>query len=245
MPNLKPITYEHAGTTLLGLIAIPEGPGPHPAVLVMHDARGLGDLVKQRATTLASLGYVALATDMYGGGVNHTNGIDAAPLMMAFHQDPQKLRDRVVGWLEVLKAQPGVDSDRTAAIGFCFGGQCVLELARSGADVKVVVSYHGLLTTQLPTQQGVIKALATVFTGTEDPYAPAEHVEGFRQEMKAAGAKWQVTEFSGVYHAFTDPNGEREMTQIPGLKYDALADRLSWTATLELLANMRDKARAA
>jgi len=159
--------------------------------------------------------------------------------MMGLHKEPQKFRDRVVGWYETLKKQPGIDTNRIAAFGFCFGGNCVLELARSGADVKAVISYHGLLKTAFPAESGAVRALVSIFTGSEDPFAPPEDVAGFRKEMETAGAKFQITEYSGVYHAFTDPSGEREMTLIPGIKYDALADRLSWAATVVLLENVR------
>jgi len=243
MPDFLPVTYDHDGVELNGLLLLPAGPGPHPAIMIMHDARGIGPLVKQRAHALASMGFAALVTDMYGGGAYYPNGVDSAPIMMTLHRDPQKFRNRIVGWFETLKQQPGVDTARIAAIGFCFGGNCVLELARSGADVKVVVSYHGLLKTAFPAQPGVVKALVSIFTGSEDLYAPAEDVAGFRKEMEAASAKWQITEYSGVYHAFTDPVGESEMPLIPGVRYDALADRLSWAATVGLLENMREPAK--
>jgi dienelactone hydrolase len=234
MSGLRTIDYAHEGHALEGLLAAPAGAGPHPAVMVMHDARGRGEQVRRRAALLAEQGYIALATDMYGGGADFENAREGGDLMLALHDEPERLRGRVLAGLEALKAQPGVDPDRIGAIGFCFGGQCVLELARSGADVKSVVSFHGLLTTALPAKPGEVKAKVLVLTGALDPYAPLEHVDGFQKEMGAAGAEWQVTVYSHGWHAFTDPNAAK-MTNIPGVLYDPLLDKLSWASALAIL----------
>jgi dienelactone hydrolase len=234
MSELRTIDYSHGDVALRGLLATPEGPGPHPAVMVMNDARGQGEQVRIRARRLAEQGYVALATDMYGGGANFTDAQEGGALMLALHTQPELLRARVLAGFETLKAQPEADAGRIGAIGFCFGGQCVLELARSGADVKSVVSFHGLLTSELPAKPGAVKAKVLVLTGALDPYAPLEHVDGFRDEMGAAGADWQVTVYSRAYHAFTDPNAG-EMTNIPGVRYDPFIDKLSWASALAML----------
>jgi dienelactone hydrolase len=128
---------------------------------------------------------------------------------------------------------PNVDRTRVAAIGYCFGGQCVLELARSGADVKAVVSYHGILKTALPAQRGAVRAQVAVYTGAKDPYAPAADVEALRQEMLAAEARWQIMTFGEAYHGFTDPDST--MSALPGLGYDQIAHHVSWAGTLALL----------
>jgi dienelactone hydrolase len=235
MSALRPIDYEHDGVALRGEIVYPEGPGPHPAVMVMHDARGLGGQPRERAERLAKLGYVAFATDMYGGGAPIlADAVQGGMRMLDLHQDAGKLRGRVVAGFEILKAQPGVDASRIGALGFCFGGQCVLELARSGVDAKSVISFHGLLTSEHPAQAGEVKAKILVLTGAHDPYAPIEHVEGFREEMTKAGAEWQVTLYSEGYHAFTEPHQD-DMTMIPGVKYDPLLDKLSWASCLAML----------
>jgi dienelactone hydrolase len=233
MTSLIPLDYQDGAVSLTGMLARPQGEGPHPAVLVMHNAMGLGVQVRERAEALAARGYVALASDMYGGAAVFTEGKDAGAHMGPLVADHGKLRARAMAGLDALTAQPGVDTTRVAAIGFCFGGQCVLELARAGAPLKAAVSYHGLLTTQKAAEPGAVKPELVVFTGGKDPYAPAEDVATLRAEMVAAGARWQITEFGDGYHAFTDPDAEA--IDAPGLKYDPLLDAISWAATLALL----------
>jgi dienelactone hydrolase len=234
MIELQTLDYSHGDAALQGHIAVPPGPGPHPAVLVMHESRGLGEQVLSRARMLAGQGYVALASDMYGRGVDVWNAEGDGTLMLTLNKQPERLSGRILAGFEVLKARPEVDPGRIGAIGFCFGGQCVLDLARSGADVKSVVSFHGLLNTKLPAKPGTVKAKVLVLTGARDPYAPLEHVDAFREEMVAAGADWQVTIYGEGYHAFTDPNAA-DMADVPGLRYDPFLDRLSWASALALL----------
>jgi dienelactone hydrolase len=234
MTDLRSIEYRHDGVALRGKLATPAGPGTHPAVLVMHDARGLGALVSRRARDLAAAGYVALATDMYGGGKRFENALEAGEPFAALQKEPERLRGRVLAGFEALKAQPQVDGSRIGAIGFCFGGQCVLELARSGAEAKAVVSFHGLLTSQLPAKRGAVKAKVLALTGAHDPYAPIEHVEAFQKEMVAAGADWHLTIYGEGWHAFTDPSAV-EMTNVPGVRYDPLLEKLSWVQATAFL----------
>lgn len=223
----------HEGAALQGYLALPAGKGPHRAVMVMHNAYGVGEQVRRSARKLAAAGYVALATDMYGGARYSTLVKDAGAAMLPLTADPPLLRRRVNAWLEWLQARPEVDAGRVGAIGYCFGGHCVLELARSGADVKLVVSYHGLLKTELPATPGGIEAKIAVYTGAKDPYAPLEEVAGFQEEMLAAGASWQLTVFGDAFHSFTDPDAHNP--ELTGLAYDPLADRLSWAGTEVLL----------
>jgi dienelactone hydrolase len=232
MTDLNTVTCHHEGASLQGQLALPSSAGPHPAVMVMHNAHGLGTQVRDSARRLAQAGYVALATDMYGGGVFHENPAAAGDSLGPLWKNPQLLRARVVAWFDWLKARPEVAVQRIAAIGYCFGGQCVLELARSGADVKAVVSFHGILTTALPAQPGAVRAQVAVYTGAEDPYAPRKHVDDFQDEMQAAGARWQIMSFGRCYHAFTDADIR---TSLPGLAYDPIADQVSWAGTLALL----------
>jgi dienelactone hydrolase len=231
--QLRPVSLRHEGTELEGQIVGPAGAGPRPAILVMSSAMGLGPHYRAIAARLADEGYVALATDMYGGGAFHSAPKEAGASFEAVTRDPALLRSRVLAWYEALKQQTGVDPARMAAIGYCFGGQCVLELARSGADVKAVVSYHGLLKTTRPAAPGSVKPLVAVYTGARDPYAPQEDVEGFVAEMRHAGARWHLTTFGDAFHAFTTP----EDGSLPreGLAYDPLADAVSWAGTLALL----------
>lgn len=233
MTGFAPLSITHAGRTLAGLVARPAGTGPHPAVLVMHNAMGQGEQVRRSARALADEGYIAIATDMYGGGAFHTDpalaGADIAPL----HETPGLLRARVAAWFDAACALDGVNPARVAAIGYCFGGQCVLELARSGADVKAVVSYHGLLGTHAPAREGAIRGVVAVHTGGRDPYAPAADVAALEAEMAAAGANLLLTVYAAAEHGFTDPDSAA--IGRPGIAYDALSHRVSWAATLALL----------
>jgi dienelactone hydrolase len=234
MAALVPLDYNDGAVALRGVLALPEGDGPHPAVLVIHDALGLGELARERAAALADLGYVALAGDMYGGGVVCETSAEAGTHMAPLDADPAKLRARAGAGLAALAARAEVDPGRIAAIGFCFGGQCALELARTGADLKAVVSFHGLLTTHRPAAPGAIRGEVAVFTGSKDPFAPPAHIAALRDEMTAAGARWQLTEYGEGYHAFTDARAAAKVRR-DGLRYDPLLDALSWSSTLTLL----------
>lgn len=234
MTELRAMAFKHDGVELVGQIAIPDTPGPHPAVMVMHTAMGLGEMMRERVRRLVQLGYVGVATDMYGGGVDcHTDPKSGGELMKELINPPQRLRARLAAWYEQVKARPEVDAQRVAAIGFCFGGMCVLELARSGADVKAVVSFHGLLSTAMPAAPGSIQGQVAVYTGGKDPYAPAEHVRALQQELAAAGARFHTTVFSEALHGFTDPKAATLGRE--GIAYDPIADQVSWAGTVALL----------
>lgn len=233
MTQLRAMSFQHEGVELIGQLAVPATPGPHPAVMVMHSAHGLGQMMRDKAQQLAQLGYVAVATDMYGGGQYHTDPQSSGVSLLELIKAPALLRARAVAWYEQLKARPEVDPQRIAAIGYCFGGQCVLELARSGVDAKAIVSFHGLLSTAMPAVPGAIKGEVAIYTGAKDPYAPADHVATLRQELTAAGAHFQIMVFNDAFHAFTDPHAG-DMGRA-GIAYDPIADRVSWAGTLALL----------
>jgi dienelactone hydrolase len=233
MGELSAFEHRHKDVVMKGALALPEGPGPHPAVLVMHSAHGLGPHAQERALRMAEAGYVALATDMYGEGRYFPNPADSAQFFAALQADPELLRARVVAAYEALRDLPQVDAGRVGALGFCFGGQCVLELARSGADVRGVVSFHGLLRTGLPARPGEVRSKVLVLAGAKDPYAPADDIAGFQGEMDAAGADWQLTVYGEGWHAFTDPDAALHDT--PGVRYDPLIDRLSWAQSMAFL----------
>jgi dienelactone hydrolase len=234
MPDLTTFRYEHEGVALFGELAVPVGKGPHPGVLVMHHAIGLGPNEQRRAQMLADMGYVALATDMYGIGTREVPQSEYGAIFGSLQAEPSRLRGRVVACFEALKGMPNVDTSRLAAIGYCFGGQCVLELARSGADAKAVVSFHGLLTTHAAARKGEVRAKVLAIAGALDPYAPPDHVDGFQKEMAAAEVDWQLTMYGKGFHAWTDPSVAHH--NVPGTRYDAVLDKLSWaqaTAFLE------------
>lgn len=233
MPTFQPLPLHHQGTDLIGQMIAPQGAGPHPAVLVMYSAYGLGDHVQNSARRLAEEGYLAICTDMYGGGAYYPDPSAAGQDFAAIMANPELLRARCAAWFAAVAALPAVDPQRIAAIGYCFGGKCVLELARSGADVKAVVSYHGVLTTHAPATPGAIKGHVAAWCGARDPFAPLGDIDALRAELEAAGARYDVITLGKVAHSFTDPDAAK--ANRPGIEYDALADKVSWAGTLALL----------
>lgn len=225
------IIYSDGETKLHGIVERPTAPNGR-AVLVVHEINGLGDNVRRRARMMADEGYVALAADLYGEGRTF-EGEAAAAQMEALKRDPDVLRRRVRAGLDALAKLGGADPDRLAAIGYCFGGLCVLELARSGAPVAAVVSFHGLFTTDRPARPGEVRARILACTGARDPLVPLDHVDAFSREMDAAGADWQLIVYGRALHSFTNRNvvGGSD----PRLAYDASADRQSWAAALLFL----------
>jgi dienelactone hydrolase len=233
MRPLQPFDCEHDGTLLRAQVAVPDGKGPFPAVLVMHSALGLRGHVFDATSELADAGYLAIATDMYGADADISDELKAGEHYMALLEAPDRLRARCVRWFEAVAARPHVDASRMAAIGYCFGGYCVLELARSGVDAKAIVSYHGLLKTHAPAEPGVIKGEVVAYCARHDPYAPMEEVAGLRQELEHAGVHYQITVFGEAAHGFTDPNAGASGRE--GISYHAQSHRISWAGTLALL----------
>lgn len=224
--------YSSGDKTSLGYLAVPDGAAGRPGILVVHEAPGLDDHVKRRAEMLAGLGYVALAADLYGDGVTGKGPQEAFALMGPLRENPDLLRSRVGAGLDALAAVPGVDPQRLGAIGYCFGGYSVLELARSGAPVACVVSFHGLLETQRPAAAGGVKARILACTGSADPLVPVDQVTAFEKEMTEAGTDWQVVTYGGAKHAFT--NTGADSIPLPGFGYSPTADARSWTAMRNL-----------
>ena len=196
-------------------------------MLVIHDWTGLQDYAKSRATQLAELGYVAFAADIYGKGVRPTEPKDCAVQAGTYKNDLPLLRRRVLLGLDQLKAQPGVDATKLAAIGYCFGGTSILELARSGADVRGVVSFHGGLSTTMPAEAGKLKARILVCHGGADDFVNGE-VPGFKAEMEKAKAKMEFVTYEGAKHGFTKP----------GPAYQEKADKESWSAMRKFFAEI-------
>jgi dienelactone hydrolase len=203
-------------------------------VLVFHEGLGLGDFAMARARMLAELGYVALAADMFGGRRQARNLQEVAKFVGDLRSQPETLRARGRAALATLAALPQVDTSRLAAIGFCFGGSVVLELAREGADLKAVISFHGVLTTRTPAVAGKVKASVLVLTGAEDPLAPPDQVRAFEDEMRAAHVPdWQVISYGNTLHGFTNPAADGSMMRTA--LYSAQADRRSWASMRSLL----------
>jgi dienelactone hydrolase len=203
--------------------------GPRPGVLVFHEGLGLGEFAMERARQLADLGYIALAADMFGDRRQASNLQQVATLVGGLRAEPEKLRARGRAALAALADLPEVDTSRLAAIGFCFGGSVVLELAREGADLKAVVSFHGVLATKMPAQPGRVKASVLVLTGAEDPLAPPDQVTAFEDEMREGHVRdWQVISYGNTLHGFTNPAADGSMMRTA--LYNEQADRRSWGA---------------
>ena len=228
------IDYRCEAINLRGYLAFDEtATAPRPGVLVFHEGLGLGDFAMARARKVAELGYVALAADMFGDRRQAHSLQEATHLVGGLRNDPQTLRARARAALVTLAALPQVDTSRLGAIGFCFGGSVVLELARDGADLAAVVSFHGVLTTKSPAIPGRIKARVLVCTGADDPLAPPDQVKAFEDEMRGAGvADWQVISYGNTLHGFTNPAADGSMMRTA--LYSAQADRRSWASMRSL-----------
>ena len=232
---IRSIPYEDQGAHLLGHYACPDASlRNQPAVLVMPPGSGLGAHTKAIVEKLAGMGYCALGGDPFGGGAVASNYEEAERFAALFRDEPERFRARAAASLRILAAQPEVDPDRIAAIGYCMGGTFVLELARSGARLRSVVSFHGILDPKRPAGRGAVKAEILVCTGADDPFAPLSAVTAFAEEMTAAGANWQLVSYAGARHSFTNPNAGAYGR--PDLAYDRHADEHSWAAMATLLA---------
>ncbi len=230
----RTVEYQQGDTRLVGYLASPkDAQQPRPGVLVVHEWMGLNDYAKRRAEQLAELGYVALAADIYGDGKVAADRKEAGTLAGVYKQDRALFRARVAAGLAALKAQPGVAADKTVAIGYCFGGTAVLELARSGAEVAGVVSFHGGLDSPTPQDAKNIRAKVLVLHGADDPYVPAEQVAAFEDEMRKGGVDWQLIAYGNAVHAFTNPASGDDNSK--GAAYNAAADARSWLAMRQFL----------
>ncbi len=231
------VLYTVSGETFKGYIARDTSwTTPHPAVLVVHEWWGHNDYARRRANMLASQGYVAMALDMYGAGKLAEHPDDAKAFMMATLQAENAVKTRFDAAREVLAERPYVDGKRVAAIGYCFGGGVVINMARAGADLAGVVSFHGALGPVQSPQPGSIKAPLLVLNGEADPFVPPTLVQQFKDEMELAGADLTYVGYPGVQHSFTNP-GATAVGRKFGmpLVYDRQADEDSWQRALTFL----------
>ena len=231
------IEYRDANTALEAFVVHDGSAVKKPAVLVSHAWAGRSDFECKKAEALAELGYVGFAMDNYGKGVLGNSMEENSALMTPFIEDRAKLRQRLLAGLETASSLDFVDTGRIAAIGFCFGGLCVLDLARSGADVKGVVSFHGLFGAPENLPNGSITAKVLALHGHDDPMVPPESVLALETELSEAGADWQIHSYGNAAHAFTNP--EANMPE-NGMMYNANADRRSWQAMKNFLAEIFD-----
>jgi dienelactone hydrolase len=233
----KIIEYKQGNTLLEGYLAWDDAKSvKRPGILIVHEWNGLGTYVKKRAEMLAKLGYIAFAADIYGKGVRPTDPADSAKLAGIYKNDRALMRARARAGLEELKKQKFVDPQRLAAIGYCFGGTTALELARDGADLKGVVSFHGGLSTPTPQDAKNIKGKVLALHGADDPFVKADEVAAFQDEMRKANVDWQMNIYSGAVHGFTNPDNGTDNSK--GAAYNEKADKRSWEAMKTFFAEI-------
>lgn len=233
----KAVEYKQGDTVLQGFFAWDDAkPDKRPGVLIVHEWWGHNEHARNQAKRLAEAGYVAFALDMYGKGKLAAHPKDAEAFMKEAVSQPAVLVARFNAALEQLKQDPHVDPEKIAAFGYCFGGGVALAMARAGADLDAVVTFHGALATQNPAKAGAVKPRLLILTGADDPMVPPAQVEAFTAEMKAAGATFDVVTYPGAKHSFTNPDAAK--SGMDGLAYNADADKKSWAAALELLGQV-------
>jgi dienelactone hydrolase len=229
----EPVTCDHDGARLHGRIAHSQKEGRGGTVMMFPGATGASESFDTAMRELAEAGYTVVHANMYDEEVDMSSHLTAGQGFAALMAEPARLRSRAMAWFERVRRLDGVDPDRIAAIGYCFGGRCVLELARGGADLRAVTSFHGLLTTHAPARSGAVRARVAIWTGGDDPYAPVHDAQAIQAEFDAAGADYQFTLFARARHAFMDPDHDG---LAPGIAYDRTAHRIAWSATRALLA---------
>jgi dienelactone hydrolase len=236
MGLVRDVEYSLGGLVMRGRLAIPEGEGPFPAVLIAHEAAGLDEFQANRAIAFCDLGYAALCLDYHGGGRVFSDSHEMMEQLEALGSDPDKIRARAKAALDVLLAEPAVDSSMMAAVGYCFGETVVMELARSGVDLKAIVGFHPGLNILRPGDSRHIRGKVLMCVGADDPLIPVQERIAFEEEMRAAGVDWRMIVHGGAQHSFTNPNaGSLGRT---GLKFDSLATQRSWRSMIDLFAEV-------
>lgn len=227
------IEYAHNDTLLEGFLAYDDATASaRPAVLISHAWAGRDELECNKARAIAELGYVGFAIDLYGKGVLGSGPEENQKLMGPFLGDRAMLQSRMITALDTLRVQSEVDASNIAAIGYCFGGLCVLDLARIGTDINGVISIHGLFPAPGNTQGTKITAKVLALHGNEDPMVPVDSVVEFEKELTEAGADWQIHVYGNTMHAFTNPNAN---DYAMGTVYSEVADKRSWIAVKNFL----------
>ncbi|MEW6117943.1 MAG: dienelactone hydrolase family protein [Nitrospirota bacterium] len=223
------IEYKLGATVLEGYLAYDDKlSGKRPGVLVVHEWYGINPYIKKRTEQLAQLGYIAFAADIYGKGIRPKNEKEAAAQATTYKSDRRLMRARARAGLDVLRKHELTDNKRIAAIGYCFGGTTVLELARSGEDINGVVSFHGGLDTPNPGDAKNIKAKVLALHGADDPFVPMKEVLAFQDEMRKGGVDWHMVIYGNAVHSFTNPEAGTDTSK--GAAYNEKADKRSWNA---------------
>ncbi len=230
------VEYKQGATVCEGYLAYDDAnPGKRPGILVAHEWNGCQEYMHKRAEMLAELGYAAFALDIFGKGIRAKSFPECEQISLPYYQDRGLTRARARAGLEVLLKQPQVDAKKVAAIGYCFGGIVVLELARSGADLAGTVSFHGQLSTPNPADAKNIKGKVLVLHGAIDPVVPPAEVAAFEKEMEDAKVDWQLVSYGGAVHTFT--NWNLPSTGMPAA-YNEKADKRSWRAMQDFFAEI-------
>lgn len=230
-------SYTDGDTSMIGYLASDVSiKGEKPAIIVVHEWWGHNDYAKRRARMLAGLGYRALAIDMYGNGKNASHPKDAGKFSGEVKKNMAVAEKRFMAAYKFLQSQKNVAKDKISAIGYCFGGGIVLEMARRGVDLDAVVSFHGSLGTKEKAKKGKVKAKVLVLNGQADPFVKAESIAGFKKEMEAANIDYKFVNYPGAKHAFTNPAADKfgAKFKIP-LAYHAEADKKSWNEMRQFL----------
>jgi dienelactone hydrolase len=226
----EPVTYKAGDVALQGYLAYDDSISEkRPGILVVHEWWGLNEYTRERARMLAQLGYTAMAVDMYGEGKQAEHPDDAGKFAAAVRQNLPAAMQRFTAAMDILQKHPTVDPEHIAAIGYCFGGGMVLEMARQGLDLDAVVSFHGSLATEHPAAPGTVKARILVCNGADDKLISPEQIEAFHKEMKAAGVDYTFISYPGAKHSFTNPGADiyAQKFNMP-IGYNEDADRKSW-----------------
>jgi len=226
----EPVLYKSGDFAMQGYLAYDDSiSGKRPGILVVHEWWGNNEYTRKRARMLAELGYTALAVDMYGEGKEAEHPDDAGKFAAEVRQNMPAATQRFAAAMQILQKHPTVDPEHIAAIGYCFGGGVVLEMARQGLDLDAVVSFHGSLATSNPAAPGVVKARILVCHGADDKMVTPEQIQAFINEMKTAGADYTFISYPGAKHSFTNPGADiyAEKFNIP-VGYNAEADKKSW-----------------
>jgi dienelactone hydrolase len=237
------VVYRHGDTQMKGYLAYDEANGDkRPGILVVHEWWGHNAYARSRAKQLAAMGYTALAVDMYGDGKQADHPKDAGRFAGEVKQNMETASARFRVAMELLQGHETVARNDISAIGYCFGGAMVLEMARRGHDLDLVGSFHGSLPASTPALKGVVKAEVLVFNGADDPFVKPEHITAFKAEMDQAEVKYTFTNYPGAKHSFTNPEADRfgKTFDLP-LKYDVAADKQSWEALSKALKSIYSK----
>ena len=239
MPQGADVVYYHQETRLKGYLNEPASATQDtPVVLLTPAWKGLTLNYKQKADEIAAdTGYIVMAIDVYGEGVRPRSNDEAAKLSGAYKANPELFRGRMMAAVDYMTRRRNIQNNQIAVIGFCFGGAGVLELARTGADVAGVVSFHGNLKSAVPAQVGAINTKVLVLHGAADPIVPPEEVQGFKEEMKAAEVKdWQLVEYGNAVHSFTDKNAGTDVST--GVAYDPVVAKRAFAEMHRFLAEV-------